>query len=85
MPFTAKSSGRLSKEAARFLSDLSEIAAFDVYASKSAFVKTAQQELRRLCHGNARKYFWSLLVRTQGVGRGFMPELERAVDVAGDI
>ena len=45
-----------------------------------------RQELSRvLCRGIARMYDRSLLALARGVGRGFTPGLERAVDKAGDV
>ena len=38
-----------------------------------------------VCKGNARMYDRSLLTLARGVGRGFMPGLERAIDEAGDV
>ena len=42
-------------------------------------------ELHALCKGNARMYKRSLHTLARGVGRGFMPGLERAIDNAGDV
>ena len=42
---TGESFGRLGKDAARFLSDLVDVAASDGRASKIAFVRTVRQEL----------------------------------------
>ena len=54
LPLAGESFRRLGKEAARFLSDLSKVAASDVLASKSAFLKKVRQELSStLCHYNA--------------------------------
>ena len=74
------------KDASRFLNDLGEVAASDGCPSKSAFVRTVRQELSSaLCRGNARMYDRSLLTLVQGVGRGFMPGLERAINEVGDV
>ena len=58
-----------------------------IKAPKSnAFVSTVWQELSGpLCQGDARVCGRSLLVLGEGVGMGFMPGLEGAVDEAGDI
>ena len=44
LPLAGESFERLGEEAARFLSDLREVAASDGFTSKSAFVRTIQQE-----------------------------------------
>ena len=81
-----KSFGKLGKDAARFLSDLDDVAASHVCASKSAFVRTVRQELRcALCKGTARMYDRSMFTLARGSGRGFMLGLERAIDEAGDV
>ena len=86
LPLAGESFGRLGKDASRFLNDLGEVAASDGCASKSAFVRTVRQELScALCKGNARMYDRSLLTLARGVGRGFVPGLERAIDEAGDV
>ena len=67
-------------------SDLGDVAASDGYVSKSVFVRTVRQELScTLCKGNARMYDRSLHAPARGVGRGFMPGLERTIDEAGDV
>ena len=81
-----ESFGRLGKDAARFLHDLGAVTASDGCASNSAFVRTVRQELScTLCKGNARVYDRSLLTLARGVGRSFLPGLERAIDKAGDV
>ena len=86
VPSAGESLRRLGEEAARFLSDLREIAASDGCASKSACVKTVWQELScALCRDNALVYDRSLLALARGVGKDFMPGLERALDEAGDV
>ena len=86
MPLAVESFGRLGKEAARFLNDLGDVAAADGCASKEAFVRTVRQELScALCRGNARMYDRSLSSVARGVGRGFSPGLDTAVDEAGDV
>ena len=40
---------------------------------------------RALCQNNARIYERALVALAGGVGRGFLPVLERAVDEAGDV
>ena len=82
-----KSFGKLGKDAARFLSDLDDVATSDGCTSQFALVRTVRQELScALCRGNARMYNQSLLALARGAGRGFMPGLEWAVDVeAGDV
>ena len=63
-----------------------EVAALHGCASKSAFERTVRQELScTLCKGNARMYDRSLLTLARGVGRGFMPGLDRPIDEAGDV
>ena len=84
LPLADKCFGRLGRELARLLSDLSEVAAFDGCARKSAIMRTVRQELScTMCLGNAHDR--SLLAFDQGVGRGFLPGLERAVDEADDV
>ena len=49
-------------------------------------MSTVRQELScALCRGDTRMYDRSLLALARGVGRGFMPGLERALDEAGDV
>ena len=80
MPFAGEYFGRLGKEAASFVSDISEIAASDGCASKSAFVRTVQQELSHaLCLGNACVYDQSLLALARCFERGVMPGLREGV------
>ena len=53
--------------------------------SKAAFVRIVHQELScTLCQGNACMYDRSVLLVASGVGRVFMPGLDRAVDEAED-
>jgi hypothetical protein len=86
VPLAVESFGRLGKDAARFLNDLGDVAAADGCASKEAFVRTVRQELScALCRGNARMYDRSLISVARGVGRGFSPGLDTAVDEAGDV
>ena len=86
LPLAGESFGRLGRDASRILNDPGEVAASDGRASLSAFVRTVRQELSCvLCKGNARMYDRSLLTLARGVGRGFMPGLERAIDEAGDV
>ena len=86
LPLAGESFGRLGRDASRILNDPGEVAASDGRASLSAFVRTVRQELSCvLCKGNARMYNQSLLMLARGVGRGFMPGLERAIDEAGDV
>ena len=83
MPLDVESFGRLGKEAARFLNDL---AAADGCASKDTFVRIVRQDLScALRKGNARMYDRSLISVARGVGRGFSPGLDTAVDEAGDV
>ena len=47
---------------------------------------TVRQELScALCWGNVHLYDRSLLALASGVGRGFIPKLEKAVEKAGDV
>ena len=89
LPLAGESFGRLGKDASRFFNDLGEVAASDGCAPKSAFVRTVRRELSCArcvrAMGNARMYDQSLLTLARGVGRGFMPGLERAIDEAGDV
>ena len=85
VPLVGEYSRRLGDDAARFLSDLGDVAASDGCALKCAFVRKVREEFSRtLCLCNVRMYNQSLLALAYGVGRGFMPGLERAVDEAGD-
>ena len=69
LPVAGESFRRLGNDAARFLNDLGEVAASDGCTSKSAKVRTEQQELScALCKGNARMYDRSLLVLARHVG-----------------
>ena len=85
VPLAVESFGRLGKEAARLLNDLGDVAA-DGCASKDTFVRIVRQELScALCKGNAQLYDRSLISVARGVGRGFSPGLDTAVDEAGDV
>ena len=86
MPLAVESFGWLGKEAARFLNDFGDVAPADGCASKDAFIRIVRQELScALCWGNARLYDRSLISVAYGVGKGFSPGLDRAVDEAGDV
>ena len=86
VPLPVESFGRSRKEEARFLDDLGEVATANACASKAAFVRMVRRELSfTLCPGNACMSNRSLISIAQDVGRGFMPELARVVDEAGDV
>jgi hypothetical protein len=85
-PLVAESYGRLGVEAARFLSQLGDIAAEGGKVSKELFVRTARQELScALCRGNGLMYYRSTFEIALAGGRAFLPGCEHPLDEAGDV
>ena len=81
VPLATESFGRLGKAAARFLSDLGEVAARDGRASKGAFVRSALATVScALCRGNARVYRHAMCAVACAVGRQFLPGCDVPVD-----
>jgi hypothetical protein len=86
VPLVAESYGRLGVEAARFLSQLGDIAAEGGKVSKELFVRTARQELScALCRGNGLMYYRSTFEIALAGGRAFLPGCEHPLDEAGDV
>ena len=84
VPLVAESYGRLGVDAARFLSQLGDVAAEGGRVSKALFVRSARQELScALCRGNGRMYFRSTFEVALAAGRGYSPGVELPVDEAG--
>jgi hypothetical protein len=86
VPLAVESYGRLGVDAARFLSQLGDIAAEDGRVSKERFVRSARQELSvALCRGNGHMYFRSTFEIAHRAGRAFLPGCVHPLDEAGDV
>ena len=86
VPLAMESYGLLGREASRFLSELGDIAAYDVRVCKGAFVQSVRQELScALCHGNGAMYYRSTFSIAQSVYRQFMPSCDCPVDESGEM
>jgi hypothetical protein len=86
VPLAGETYGRLGVEAARFLSQLGDVAAEGGRVSKERFVRTARQELScALCRGNGQMYYRSTFEIALAAGRAFLPGCVHPVAEAGDV
>ncbi len=86
VPLACESFGRMGRQAAGFLSQLGDVAAAGGRVSKSAFVRTAREELScALARGNARMYGRAMAIVARSVGRAFLPGAAAATAAAGDV
>ena len=74
IPLAVESYGRLGSAAARFLSELGDLAAEGTQVSKAAFIRGVRRELScALCKGNSRMYYKSLSRIAVNVGSNYQP------------